>query len=144
MAMSVLECDLMKEIQEGYTQDNIVKQIIEKLKIEPKAKRFYSWAQNVLRHKSKIVVPAITELREKILQWLHSSGVGDHAGRDATLQKVKGLFYWKGLSTDVQAFIRKCGVCQTCKYENAASPRLLQPLPIPESIWTYIYIYGFY
>lgn len=68
MAMSVLECDLMKEIQDGYSTDTELKQIIEKLKLDPKAKRFYSWVQNVLRRKSKILVPANAELREKILQ----------------------------------------------------------------------------
>lgn len=136
MAMSVLECDLMKEIQEGYTTDNELKQIIEKLKIDPKAKRFYSWVQSVLRRKSKIVVLTIDELREKILQWLHGSGVGGHSSREATMQRVKGLFYWKWLSKQVQAYIRKCGVCQKCKYDTSASPGLLQPLPIPERIWT--------
>ncbi|KAL0660943.1 hypothetical protein Bca4012_097783 [Brassica carinata] len=98
MAMSVLDFDLMKEIQDGYDMDGGMKQIIEKLKKEPWAKKHYSWVQNVLRRKSKIDVPAIRELRNKILDWLHSSGVGGHSGRDATIQRVKGLFYWKGLS----------------------------------------------
>lgn len=136
MAMSVLDFDLMKEIQDGYDMDGGMKQIIEKLKKEPWAKKHYSWVQNVLRRKSKIDVPAIRELRNKILDWLHSSGVGGHSGRDATIQRVKGLFYWKGLSKDIHTFIRQCGVCQTCKYYNAASPGLIQPLPIPDSIWT--------
>lgn len=136
MSMSVSDCDLMKEIKEGYNQDDEMKQIIEKLKKEPGGKKHYSWVQNILRRKSKIAVPANRELRNKILDWLHSSGVGGHSGRDATMQRVKGLFYWKGLSKDIHAFIRQCGVCQTCKYDNAASPGLIQPLPIPESIWT--------
>lgn len=37
---------------------------------------------------------------------------------------------------EIQAFIRSCRVCQTCKYNNAASLGLLQPLPIPEAIWS--------
>ena len=134
MDMYVLDCDLIKEIQEGYNQDRAVAEIIEKLKKDPKAKKHYSWVHNILRRKSKIMVPAINELRQRILEWLHSSGVGGHSGRDVTMQRVKGIFYWKGLSKDVHAYIRSCGVCQTCKYDHTASPGLIQPLPIPESI----------
>lgn len=52
-----------------------------------------------------------------------------------TLQRVKGLFYWKGMTKDIQAYLRSCTICQQCKYDNAASPGLLQPLPIPEGVW---------
>ncbi|CAL9221051.1 unnamed protein product [Arabidopsis halleri] len=37
---------------------------------------------------------------------------------------------------DIQTFIRSCAVCQQCKSDNAAYPGLLQPLPIPESLWS--------
>lgn len=113
-----------------------MKQLIEQLQKDPKSKKHYSWVQNVLRRKSKISVLAIRALRNKILEWLHGLGIGGHSGRDATMQRMKALFYWKGLSKDILAFIRSCGVCQTCKYDNSASPGLIQPLPIPESIWT--------
>lgn len=43
--------------------------------------------------------------------------------------------YWKGLIKDIQAYLRSCSVCQHCKYDVAASPGLLQPLPIPEAVW---------
>ena len=88
-----------------------------------------------MRRKSKIVVPDDTELRNSILNWLHCSSQGGNSGRDVTVQRVKGLFYWKGLAKDIQAYLRSCGVCQACKYDTAASPGLLQPLPIPEGVW---------
>lgn len=75
-------------------------------------------------------------VRNSILQWPHCSGSSGHSGRDATHQIVKGLFYWKGMTKNIQAYIRSCSVCQQCKYEMAAYPGLLQPLPIPETIWT--------
>lgn len=37
---------------------------------------------------------------------------------------------------EVQRYIRNCKACQTCKPDLAASPGLLQPLPIPSLIWT--------
>ena len=32
--------------------------------------------------------------------------------------------------------IKECDVCQRYKYDNSISPRLLQPLSIPDTIWT--------
>lgn len=52
-----------------------------------------------------------------------------------TVQRLKSLFYWKGIPKDIQAYIRDCTVCQRCNYDTAAPPGLLQPLPIPEGIW---------
>lgn len=52
-------------------------------------------------------------------------------GRDVTYQRIKALFTWKGLSRDVKHFIRHCFTCQASKSDNATSPGLLHPLPIP-------------
>lgn len=136
MAMSVMECDLMKDIQNSYATDVLLQDIISALKSNPDAKKHYSWTQEVLRRKSKIVVPNKVELKNTILQWLHGSGVGGHSGRDATHQKVKGIFYWKGMSKDIQQFIRSCTVCQQCKSDHSVYPGLLQPLSVPDTIWS--------
>ncbi|CAA7019723.1 unnamed protein product [Microthlaspi erraticum] len=136
MAMSVLQCDLLQQIQAGYDTDPTVRDLIAELQQKPLAKKHFSWTQGILRRKSKIVVPDNVLLRNKVLEWLHCSGSGGHSGRDATHQRVKGLFYWKGMSKDIQSYIRGCNVCQQCKYDPAASPGLIQPLPIPETIWT--------
>ncbi|CAL9221332.1 unnamed protein product [Arabidopsis halleri] len=136
MAMSVLDCDLMQRIKASYDTDFVLKEIVESLKGDPQAKKHFSWVQGVLRRKSKIVIPADKKLKDDILQWLHCSGSGGHSGRDVTCQRVKGLFWWKGMAKDIHTYIRSCSVCQRCKYETVASPGLLQPLPIPETIWT--------
>lgn len=136
MALSVLECDLLKQIQEAYESDVLIKAVIEGLKEKPLSKKNFTWSQEILRRKSKIVVPSNEAIRTSILQWLHCSGLGGHSGRDVTHQRVKSLFYWKGMSKDIQKFIRECQVCQQCKYDTAAYPGLIQPLPIPEAVWT--------
>lgn len=53
-----------------------------------------------------------------------------------TYKRIASAFYWKGLERDVRQFVRACETCQCFKYETVASPALLQPLPIPEHIWT--------
>ena len=81
------------------------------------------------------MVGADGSLKMKLLQWVHSSPLGGHSGRDATLKKLKQFFYWKGMHKSVQNFLRQWTVCQACKYDNSANPGLLQPLPIPEEVW---------
>lgn len=44
------------------------------------------------------------------------------------------------MTTYIQAFIHSCDVRQRCKYDTAAYPGLIHPLPIPELIWTDISI----
>ncbi|CAA7028426.1 unnamed protein product [Microthlaspi erraticum] len=113
MALSVLECDLLKQIQAGYLTDTWIQSVISDLQTKPGEKTQFTWNRDILRRKSKIVVPAIDSVRNAILEWLHCSGIGGHSGRDATHQRVKGIFYWK-----------------------AASPGLIQPLPIPTATWS--------
>lgn len=55
---------------------------------------------------------------------------------DATIRRIQSLFYWKSLIQDVRNFIHKCDACQRHKYDVAAYLGLLQPLPIPEGVWT--------
>jgi len=136
MALSVVECDLLKEIQAGYVTDGDIQGIITILQQQADSKKHYTWSQGVLRRKNKIVVPNNSGIKDTILRWLHCSGMGGHSGKEVTHQRVKGLFYWKSMVKDIQAFIRSCGTCQQCKSDNAASPGLLQPLPIPDRIWS--------
>jgi len=89
----------------------------------------------LLRKKGRLVVGPDTPLREQLLQWVHDSPFGGHSGRDATLKKLKSLFWWRGMTKAIQAYIRKCLVCQSCKYDNSPSPGLLQPVQTPQEVW---------
>lgn len=95
----------------------------------------YTMVDGCLRRKGKLVIGPSEELRTQLLQWVHTSSTGDHSGRDDTLKKLQGLFYWKGLTKDVQHYIRNCTICQACKYDTTASPGLLQTLPVPRAVW---------
>lgn len=102
----------MKSIQAGYETDLVLKKVISELALKVDSKKHYSLSQGVLRRKNKVVIPNVVQLKESILNWLHCSGSGGHSGRDATTQRVKGIFYWKGMAKDIQAYIRGCAVCQ--------------------------------
>jgi transposase InsO family protein len=61
--------------------------------------------------------------------------MGGHSGDDATYQRIKRLFAWKGLKAQVKDFIRQCDVCQHAKHSHSPPAGLLQPLPIPSGPW---------
>ena len=61
-----------------------------------------------------------TEERGRIVGSVHA-GVGDsdearclsaHFGRDKTVAKILGRFYWKGVTSDVNDYITRCIKCQ--------------------------------
>ncbi|GKG24848.1 putative mitochondrial protein, partial [Tanacetum coccineum] len=88
--------------------------------------------------KGKIVVGADEQLRTTIVQHYNADAIGGHSGTNVTTHKVGTLFYWKGLHKAVKKVIRECDMCQRQKADLAAYPGLLQPLPIPEKIWSEI------
>ncbi|KAL8162265.1 hypothetical protein V2J09_013754 [Rumex salicifolius] len=135
MAITVVQSKLLQEIQTCYTIDPQLKEIIELLKGNPLAKKHYTWFRDQLRRRGKLVIGNNVELRNKLLEWLHCSRMGGHSGQDATIHKVKGLFYGKGMSKDIQRFIRSCTICQRNKYDTSPFPDLLQPLPFARSLF---------
>jgi hypothetical protein len=74
-------------------------------------------------------------LRTKIIDALHNSIVGGHSEGLATYHRVRRLFWWKGMKSDVVCFIKQCAVCQQAKAERIHTPGLLQSLPIPQGAW---------
>ncbi|KAD7117254.1 hypothetical protein E3N88_04522 [Mikania micrantha] len=57
-------------------------------------------------------------------------------GVTATVQRIKGMFYWKGVAKLARQLIRECDVCKWAKHKNVASPGLLQPLSVPDNSFT--------
>lgn len=70
------------------------------------------------------------EIHLRLVTFIYSSG---HLGVNATYQRIKGSFYWKGLGRDVPDLM-KGDTCLRCKYEIVASPGLLQPLTLPKGV----------
>ncbi|XP_073116237.1 uncharacterized protein [Elaeis guineensis] len=54
----------------------------------------------------------------------------------ATAKRISAMLYWPGLWKSVRNDIRSCEVRQKYKYENMALSGLLQPLPVPQGLFT--------
>jgi hypothetical protein len=89
------------------------------------------WMQN-----GKIHLSPTSSLIPAVLADGHSSPAGGHFGYLKTLTRISSSFIWPGIRTSVKNFIKECEVCQRCKHETLKPAGLLQPLPIPQRIWT--------
>ena len=107
-----------------------------KLKTSTDKPSKYSWEKGQLRRKGKLVVGQDPKLREELLSLFHSSPIGGHSGAEVTMKRLGSVCYSKGLKKHVREFVRACHTSQQFKYDPTAFPGLLQPLPIPDRIWT--------
>lgn len=129
---------LLDTLKSSWVTDTTLQRVIKDLQQDASSHPKFSWHNNELRRKGKLVVGEHSDLNRVIPRWLHDSSFGGHSGRDATAARVKSLFFWKGMNKDIQNYIRECDVCQRSKPDLAAYPGLLQPLPIPTKIWDQI------
>ena len=91
MAISSIESQLIDDIKASWQLDSILKQHLLQLQQGLSVPHF-SLVNGLLRRKGKLVVGSDEALKRKILEWGHSSSVGGHSGRDATLRRLKSLF----------------------------------------------------
>ncbi|GJX93154.1 retrotransposable element Tf2 [Tanacetum coccineum] len=133
-----LAVSMALEMWRGYLAQIMVQLMLyPDLEIEP-AKKHYSWANDTLLRKSRIMVRQDANLRRELLQYFYEGSIGGHSGIKVTLHKLCSLFYWKGMRKQVKKIVRECLVCQKCKPDLSGYSGLLQPLPIPQTILSQI------
>ncbi|KAL8167412.1 hypothetical protein V2J09_008911 [Rumex salicifolius] len=132
LMLSQAHAGFYDSIQQLWKNDPSLQWIISDLQSNPSSHPKYSFTDGKLRRQGKLVIGNHPAVKLHILNCLYNSAVGGHSGKDATLKRVKALFFWSGMSIEIQHYIRNCSVCQRNKYDLFAKPGLLQPLPIPE------------
>lgn len=133
--ISTIHTELLSDIQHSWECDSEIQQRISQLK-DGKQVKHYSWQQQVLCRKGRIVVGPDLNLQTKLIMMWHNDPMGGHSGVEVTYQKLKQTFYWKKMHSLVTSVVASCDVCQRSKPDNAAYPGLLQPLPIPTTVWS--------
>ena len=86
----------------------------------------------LIRHKGRLWFGNNARIHQKILQALHSSAIGGHSGFHATYNRIKHLFSWPGMKSDVKKFVAACNTCLRAKTERIPYPGLLEPLEVPK------------
>ncbi|WOH15055.1 hypothetical protein DCAR_0934588 [Daucus carota subsp. sativus] len=135
MAVSSVSSQLLDELKLYWQKDVDIERLIQEVQQDPTSHPHYKWSDGVLLRKGKLMVGRADNVQQLVLNWMHSSSQGGHSGVYATMKRIKTLFYWPNMKKTVIEFVKKCSICQKCKYDASALPGLLQPLPVPESVW---------
>jgi hypothetical protein len=133
--VSAIQPQWIQEEINSYTTDEVAQQLLAKLAMHSPNEQGFSLNQGIIRKDSQIYIGGNSALNTKLIFVLHDSVVGAHSGILATYHRISKLFWWKGLKSDVEQFVKQCSICQQAKSERIHPSRLLQPLPIPLGAW---------
>jgi hypothetical protein len=108
----------------SYATDQQALDLVAQLALASSNEHGYSLHQGVVRKGSLIWVGNNSALRTRLIAEFHSSVVGGHSRLQATYQRIKKYFIWKGLKGDVDSFVKQCTISQHAKTERVhpASP----------------------
>ena len=110
-------------------------QLITQLQADPNSTEGYSWQDEILRYKDRVVISPTSTLKSHILAELHSSPTTRHSSFQKTYACTRRSFFWTSMKKDILTFVAECDVCQRNKGETVKAPGTLQPLLILASIW---------
>ena len=76
-------------------------------------------------------------LWQNILQMLHDHETAGHPGEVETLVVVEQLYWWPGLWTFVQNYVKGCGTCQQYKINRSPSHPSYSLIPGASGTWLF-------
>jgi hypothetical protein len=79
----------------------------------------------------QFVIPDNVDIKDQLLQELHSSSAAGHLGHAKTYERLSRRFWWPGMRADVLHFCSKCIPCQQNKTSRNAKQGVMHPVPIP-------------
>jgi len=98
----------------------------------------YHFRGGILYYKQRVHISQSSPIKTAILNYIHDSPSSGHTSFERTLKRARRDFFWVGMKSDIQTYIKQCEVCQRAKGENTKPSGLLQPLPIPTRPWSSI------
>lgn len=85
---------------------------------------YYEWLDDFGSRSLRLFAPR--SLRRKIIEGCHDPPLSGHQGEKKTLERVKGSFYWYGITADVLHYVATCVMCGASKKSSRKSRAALQ------------------
>ena len=109
---------LLSRVIESQGQDVEIVSIRDQVKLGVGDEGWTVQADGSLRYRGQVVVPQLTDLREKILREFHCSRFTVHPGGTKMYQDLRRQYYWREMKRNVGDFVRRCLMCQHVKAEH--------------------------
>src|SRR6266536_3361180 len=74
----------------------------------------------------------------ELIREAHAQVSTAYPGRDKTYQLLRPRYYWRGMLSDVERFVRNCHPCRRAHIPRDKTPGMLHPLLIPEHPWQHV------
>lgn len=104
--------DWLNHAHQEWLQDPSTSQLIHKIQTDPNPPKDFSWMENTLKYKGRLVLLTTSTLKTPILQELHSSSIAGHFGFQETYACARRSFFHLGMKKDIYHFFSKCDICQ--------------------------------
>jgi hypothetical protein len=110
-AISEVQSLWIQEVTSSYVTDLDAQSPLDRLCVHNLDEHGYSLSQGVIRKGSLIWVGHNSALRTKLVAAVHDSASCGHSGVHATYHRLKKLFVWKGMKSDVEDFVKQYQTC---------------------------------
>jgi hypothetical protein len=90
----------------SYITDQHAQDLLAQLAVTSPNEQGYSLHQGIIRQGSQIWVGDNSALRTKLISAFHSSVLGGHSGVQTTYLRIKKMFAWRGIKTNVDSYVK--------------------------------------
>lgn len=135
-ATSTCQPSWIQEVRNSYVTDAKATELLQALAVHSLDDQGHELDRGLIKYKGCLWIGNNAALQTKLITELHVAAIGGHSGIRPTYLRLKNLFYWPGMKLQVEEFVKQCQTCQQAKHEHAHPAGTLQPLPIPERVWS--------
>lgn len=84
----------------------------------------------------RIYIPNDHDLKLSVLAAYHDSRTFGHPSEKTLFRLISRHYWWLGLRADCDRYTGSCLTCRRSKPNNFPPPGFLQPLPLPQRVWS--------
>jgi hypothetical protein len=77
--------------------------------------------------KEQLVIPNYNNLTEEFTHSVDTHSYARHYGVNLTLKKAQEVYFWTGMRSPVDSFVKKCDSCQRVQYVRQKTRGALHP-----------------